>query len=192
VTVDRRPGFQGVDTVVADNKAGARTGVKHLVAHGHTRIGFLGDRVGIPTADQRFAGYRAAFAAAGIELRSALVARDVTGISEAYEIVARLLDAPEPPTALFTAQNLITIGAIHSLRAAGRQDRIALVGFDDFLLADLVQPPVTVVAQDPSELGARAARRLFARIDGDNSPPHRDVVRTQLIKRGSGEIPAPH
>jgi LacI family transcriptional regulator len=101
---------------------------------------------------------------------------------------ARLFEAPNPPTALFTAQNLITVGAIHALRADARQYEIALVGFDDFLLADLLEPPVTVVAQDPSELGARAALLLFARIDGEISAPRLDVVRTRLIKRGSGEI----
>jgi LacI family transcriptional regulator len=191
VTIDRRPGFPGVDTVVVDNTTGARRGVEHLLAHGHTRIAFLGDRVGMPTANQRYAGYRAALAAADVGMVTSVIARNVTGITRAIDVASQLLAAPEPPTALFTAQNLITIGAIHTLRACGLQDEIALVGFDDFLLADLIEPPVTVVAQDPAEIGACAARRLFARIDGDDSPPHRDVVRTRLIPRGSGEIPAP-
>ena len=109
--------------------------------------------------------------ALGLELE----ARDVIGMAQAAEVVTRLSAAADSPTAIFTAQNLITIGTIHSLRASGRQDAIAVVGFDDFLLADLLEPAVTVVAQDPSELGSRAARRLFARIDGDRSPLRREV-----------------
>ena len=81
------------------------------------------------------------------------------------------------------------IGALRALRDAGRQFEVALVGFDDFELADLLQPAVTVVAQDPQEIGHLAAERLFARLDGDDSPFHTDVVTTRLIVRGSGEIP---
>jgi LacI family transcriptional regulator len=188
VAVDRSPGFAGIDTVLVDNQAGARRGADHLLARGHVRVGFVGNHAGLSTADQRYAGYRSALKGAGIPVDPALVARSVTGIAGGGEAAARLLEAPDPPTALFTAQNLLTIGAVEFLRAIGRQHEIALVGFDDFLLADLLDPAVTVVAQDPSELGARAARRLFARIDGDASPPHRDVVRTRLIIRGSGEL----
>jgi LacI family transcriptional regulator, galactose operon repressor len=191
VAVDRNPGFPGLDSVMVDNQAGARRGVKHLLAHGHVRVGFVGDQVGITTADQRYAGYQSALRAAGVALDRALVARTVSGISAGADAVIGLLDGGAPPTALFTAQNLLTIGAVEALRDLGRQHAVALVGFDDFLLADLLDPAVTVVAQDPSEIGARAARRLFARIDGDTSPPRRDVVRTRLIVRGSGELRPP-
>jgi LacI family transcriptional regulator len=191
VAVDRNPGVPGIDTVVVDNQAGARRGVEHLLVRGHVRVGFVGDQVGITTADQRYAGYQSALRGAGVPLDRGLVARSVTGIAAGAQAVARLLAQPNPPTALFTAQNLFTIGAVECLRALGRQYNVALVGFDDFLLADLLEPAVTVVAQDPDEIGARAARRLFARIDGDVSPPHRDVVRTRLVARGSGELEPP-
>jgi LacI family transcriptional regulator len=68
---------------------------------------------------------------------------------------------------------------------------VALVGFDDVLLADLLEPGITVVAQDPTSIGHLAAQRLFARIDGDTSPYVLDVVETRLILRGSGEIRPP-
>jgi LacI family transcriptional regulator len=191
VAVDRNPGFPGIDAVVVDNQAGARKGVQHLLARGHARVGFVGDRIGITTADQRYAGYQAALRGAGVALDRSLVARSVSGIAAGAEAVVRLLRSDAPPTALFTAQNLLTIGAVEALRDLGQQHAVGLVGFDDFLLADLLDPAVTVVAQDPSEIGARAARRLFARIDGDTSPPHRDVVRTRLIVRGSGELGPP-
>jgi len=65
---------------------------------------------------------------------------------------------------------------------------VALVGFDDFLLADLLEPGITVIAQDPAAIGRTAAGVLFRRLDGDRSPAQRYVVRTRMIARGSGEI----
>ena len=73
----------------------------------------------------------------------------------------------------------------------GAQHRIALIGFDDVLLADLLDPPVSVVAQDPAAIGRAAAELLFARLDGEDAPPRHLVVPTRLIARGSGEIVAP-
>jgi LacI family transcriptional regulator len=102
-----------------------------------------------------------------------------------------LLGRPDPPTALFTAQNLITIGAVRALRRLGREHAVALVGFDDFVLADLLSPGVTVVAQDVAEIGRTVAERLFARIGGDVGPPETRLVPTRLLRRGSGEIPPP-
>jgi len=102
-----------------------------------------------------------------------------------------MLGAADPPTALFTAQNLVTIGALKALRRLGRQHDVAIVGFDDFLLADVLEPPVTVVAQDPQLIGQLAAEQLFRRMDGDASPFRTEIVPTRLLARGSGEIPPP-
>ena len=90
------------------------------------------------------------------------------------------------PTALFTGQNLVTIGAIRALRELGLQRSVALVGFDDVVLGDLVEPGITVVAQDPYALGRHAGELLFTAAD----EPRTVVVPTTLIARGSGEIPA--
>ena len=83
----------------------------------------------------------------------------------------------------------MTIGAVRALRRLGCEQTVGLVGFDDFLLADLLSPGITVVAQDVAAIGRTAAERLFARIDGDTSPPQVRLVPTALIRRGSGEIP---
>ena len=99
-----------------------------------------------------------------------------------------LLSLPDPPTALFTAQNLITIGAVRALRRLGLHRRVALVGFDDFPLADLLEPAVTVIAQDPAAMGRAAARALFARIEGHDEEPREISIPTMLIPRGSGEL----
>ena len=82
-------------------------------------------------------------------------------------------------------------GAVRALRRMGLEHTVALVGFDDFLLADLLSPAVTVVAQDPAAIGRTAAGLLFARIDGDTGPPQCRLVPTTLIRRGSGETPPP-
>jgi LacI family transcriptional regulator, galactose operon repressor len=102
-----------------------------------------------------------------------------------------LLRHPDPPTALFTSNDLVTMGAIDAMHGPGTVSPVALVGFDEFALADKLNPPVTVVAQDPAAIGATAAQLLFARIGGDTSPPRQVVLVTRLLARGSGEISAP-
>lgn len=190
VFVDRPPVLLPADSVVADSKAGAITAVRHLIAHGHRRVAFLGDLTTIATCQERLAGYRHALDQAGLLADPRIVRCDLHTAEAAEAAVADLLRCPEPPSALFASQNLITLGAIRALRAHGAQHRTGMVGFDDVPLADLVDPPVTVVAQDVTAIGRLAAEILFRRIDGDTSPPQAHIVPTQLIVRGSGEIPA--
>ena len=104
--------------------------------------------------------------------------------AEVGAAVRELLALPEPPTALFTSQNLVTIEAVRALHALGRQHEIAHVGFDDITLAAALDPALTVVAQDPLGLGRAAAELLFSRIDGGHGPSRRVVLPTPLIERG--------
>jgi LacI family transcriptional regulator len=189
VFVDRPPRFFDADSVVSDNAGGARAAVSHLIAAGHRRIAFLGDREAIHTAAERLRGYREALAAAGIAHDPALERMELvtSGMAEAATRTL-LLASAHPPTALFTGQNLVTIGAIHALRALGRSGDVALVGFDDIPMGDVLQPAVTVVAQDPLASGRRAAELLFERLDGHAGPARTEVIPTQLIPRGSGEL----
>jgi LacI family transcriptional regulator, galactose operon repressor len=188
VFVDRPPVFFDADTVLTDNTAGVRRGVRHLLAHGHRRIGYLGDLHTIATAAERHRGYVEALADEGIEADERLVRLDLRGIEKAEAAVTELLARPRAPTALFTGQNLITIGAFRVLRRLGLHQRVALIGFDDILLADLLEPGITVIAQDPAAIGRTAAQVLFRRIDGDRSPTEHHIVLTRMITRGSGEI----
>ena len=191
VFVDRTPGIADADVVLSDNSGGARSAVDHLVAGGHRAIGFLGDLAGIATAEQRFGGYLEAMAQAGLPVDDRHVVHDAATVAQAESAALGMLTGSEPPTALFTAQNLITIGAVRALRRLGRQHEVAVVGFDDFLLADLLDPPVTVVAQDPEAIGTWAAEQVFRRSAGDVSPAVTHVMATRLVVRGSGEIPPP-
>ena len=188
VFVDRPPAFIDADAVLTDNAAGVRRGIRHLVERGHRRIAYLGDLRTIATAAERHRGYVEELEASGIELDERLVRMDVRGIEKADAAVTELLARRPPPTAIFTGQNLITIGAFRALRRLKLHQQVALIGFDDILLADLLEPGITVIAQDPGGIGRVAAEVLFRRLDGDRSPTHQHVVPTQLVARGSGEI----
>jgi DNA-binding LacI/PurR family transcriptional regulator len=191
VCVDRPADGLAVDSVLVDNRAGARNAVRHLLAQGHRRIGYLGDREGIWTVQERYAGFRDAFADIGAQPDPELIRHGLLADrGAAADLTAALLKLADPPTALFTSNDLITHVAIDAL-AAGRSDQIALVGFDEFALADKLTPPVTVVATDPAALGATAAQLLFARIAGDTSPVREVILKTRLVIRGSGEIRPP-
>src|SRR5215216_1547079 len=172
VFIDRPPCGIEADAVLLDNLGGASAAVAHQIAHGHTRIGFIGESRDLYTTAERLSGYRRALAAAGVEYRDDLVA--ISGGEHeraARELLA--LPAERRPTALFCADNRNTVGALRALRDVERP--VALVGFDDFELAELLPVPVTVVRYDTAELGVIAARLAYARIEGDKSMPSREV-----------------
>ena len=183
VFVDRGPAGLAGDMVVSTNVAGAAAATRHLVAQGHRRIAYLGDLRRLTTARDRHRGYLRALGG-----RPGPVAHDLRDSAAAERATLAMLRAPDPPTAIFAARHVITIGAVRALRRLGRQHRVALVGFDDFPLADLLDPGVTVVAQDPAAMGRAAARALFERMEGRTTEPREIRVPTTLIPRGSGEI----
>lgn len=189
VFVDRTPQGLAADTVLSDNETGAAEAVRHLTDHGHRRIAYLGDWLKIPTARQRFRGYREACLDLGLRNRPDHAIHDLRSVDAAARAVTALFTGDDAPTALFTSQNLVTIGAVRALQALGLHDRVAVVGFDDFPLADLLQPRVTVIAQDPAGIGRTAAALVFRRLDGEKWPPAEHFIATTLIPRGSGELP---
>jgi LacI family transcriptional regulator len=191
VFVDRPPRFIDADTVLTDNIAGARMATSYLLDAGHQRIGYVGDDPEIFTGAQRLEGYRLALGDRGLPFDPALVRHGSFRAAEAGQLTASLLRAAEPPTAIFTAQNLITIAALRTLHELGLQHAVAHVGFDDVPLGDVIEPAVTVVAQDPYEMGRQAAELLFSRLDGHTGPSRRVLLPTRLVERASGRIDAP-
>jgi len=185
VFMDRPPGNLDADAILIDNLGGARRAVEHLLAHGHRRIGMVGDLPAILTAVERRQGYVEALTAAGIGLEDRLVRLGSHDVAAAEEATRALLALRDPPTAIFTANNRNTVGALKAIRTAG--PRTAVVGFDDFELADLLS--ITVVAHSPAEMGRQATELLCRRLEGDRSPPRRIVLPVHLIPRGSGEMP---
>jgi LacI family transcriptional regulator len=188
VFLDRPPQFLRADYVVSDNEMGSHEGVAHLIKFGHRRIGFIGEPDTYQPARQRFDGYVRALLDASIEYAPQYVCRGIKTEADANAAVLGMMSLAEPPTAVFAAHNRLTIGALEGLRSLQAQHSVALVGFDDFHLADLLEPAVTVIAQDPRSIGTMGAEILFRRIRGDQSPIEGHVVTTSLVERGSGEI----
>lgn len=191
VFVDRPPTGLAADSVLADDAGGGRAATNHLLSHGHQRIGVIGASPRLHTVSERVRGHHVALRARGIGLDNCLLDLDNDGAAAARAATVRLLSSPVPPTALFTLNNVCTIGAARALRDLGAHRRVALVGFDDFELADLLDPPVTVVQHDVVGMGRVAAARLFARIGGADGPAETVVLATALVPRGSGELPGP-
>lgn len=188
VFVDRPPRGIEADCVLTTDRSGSTEAVRHLLAAGHRNIAFLTNSAATYTARERYAGFVDALAERGLRPDARLVAQDLQDVVAADGRSIVLLHSDPPPTAIFAAQNLVTVGAIRALRRLGREHDVAVVGFDDFPLADLLEPGVTVVAQDPAATGRMAARLLFARLAGDSAPVGTHLIPTTLIRRGSGEI----
>jgi LacI family transcriptional regulator len=192
VFVDRPPRRLACNAVRVANSKGAYDATTHLIAHGHRRVAFLGDRPGLYTADERMRGYVRALRDARIEPDPALQFRGRAGEGEGAAGMARMLDLADPPTAVFAAQNLVTVGVLAELRKRRLHRRIAVVGFDDLDLAEVVDPPLTVIEQDPASIGRIATEQIFRRLTGDRAAAPRDIVTpVRLIPRGSGEIAGP-
>ena len=190
VFVDRPPRGIDADSVLVDNALGARQAVEHLMRHGHRRIAGLFHLPHVYTAGERIRGFREALSAAGLEPDPRLLVTGVGTADEAAAAVRDLLSLADPPTAVFAARNTLSIGAARAIAHRGLSRSVALVGFDDFPMADLVDPPLTVVAQDIPRMGRTVAEVVFARLDGDRSAPRHVVSEPTLVPRGSGEIPA--
>ncbi|MGY2061817.1 substrate-binding domain-containing protein, partial [Nocardia gipuzkoensis] len=137
VFVDRRPALD-IDSVTVDNREGARRAVEHLAAQGHRRIAYLGDLRSIWTAAERYAGYVEGLARTGVPLDPTIVCADLHSPDAAQAATKALLARPDRPTAIFSAQNLVTIGVLRAIRE--HTGTVALVGFDDLPLGDLLAP----------------------------------------------------
>jgi LacI family transcriptional regulator len=186
VCVDRVMTEPACDTVVSSNRSSMRRAVEHLLNRGHERIAFIGGQPEIWTASERRAGYREALAAAGVptwELAG------VDQVEAAAHATRELLDTPSPPTALVTAQDRISTGAIAALHAMGRHHEVALFGFDELPFTEQLEPSISVVAQDPRHMGTRAAELLLSQLAEPGRDPELVVVEAPLIHRASGDIP---
>ncbi|KOV94489.1 LacI family DNA-binding transcriptional regulator [Streptomyces sp. NRRL B-3648] len=160
------------DQVCAEGTAPTALLVAHLAELGHRRIALVAGLPGLSTTSERVSGYREGLAAAGLAYDGRLLVSGNSESAGAERATSALLALADPPTALVTANNAMTIGALRALRRHGRSvpDDIALCCFDDFAWADLFSPRLTAIAQPSRELGAQAVRVLLDRLAEPDRP----------------------
>jgi LacI family transcriptional regulator len=154
------------DQIGVENRRATIDLVRHLLGHGHRRIGLISGLDGLATTVERLDGYKAALRGAGLPFDPGLVRSGGSIVEPARAACRQLLRQADPPTAIVTANNLMTIGAMQGLVEAGRRvpEDVALVGFDDFDWADCFSPRLTVMAQPCAQIGRRAAQLLLQRL----------------------------
>ncbi|MFF4698768.1 LacI family DNA-binding transcriptional regulator [Streptomyces chattanoogensis] len=186
-------GWAGHDQVCAENTGPVRQLVEHLADLGHTRIGLVAGLPGLSTTTERVRGYREGLRARGLEFAPELLAGGNSEAEGAQDATGHLLAAPEPPTAVITANNAMTIGALRALRERGLEvpRDIALACFDDFSWADLFAPRLTAIAQPSKEIGATAVRLLLERLEEPDRPPRTVRLPCTFVHRTSCGCPEP-
>jgi LacI family transcriptional regulator len=192
VSLDRPFSDSSVPSVVAENFAGARLATQHLIDHGYQRILCMTGEPALYTISERICGYCDAVRSAGLPV---LVDTSVEGYTSAEHVLEKMLSAGEPPDAIFTLKNSTTMYTFEALQKLniGIPSSVALLGYDDFELADAVRPSITVIQQPIADLGRIAAELLFEILlghnkgDGAAAPPRPRQVQlgTRLICRGS-------
>ncbi len=184
VAIDREVTDPRADAVIVDNVGGVAAATELLIGNGHTQIAYVGGRRGVETSVARLKGYQQAMRSAGLRQRA--VAADYR-IEGGRKAVAGLLAAANPPTAVVVANNLMTLGALRAALDAGVRvpDQLALAGVDNPYWAELVNPPITTVAQPVTRMAREAIDLLAARVQGDSGPPRRSMHPMELIVRTS-------
>ena len=185
VVFDRPLEGSECDSVVVQNKRGAQMGTEYLISLGHKRIACISLGAHLYTMRLRQQGYRAAMTAANLDPEIHIVTKEPESTAASLR---KLMHGAHAPSAIFSTNNLVTRRVLHALRALKMSPpNPALVGFDDFETADLLQPGITVVRQPTDALGRAAADALFARIaeEGRHAAPKRILLPVELIVRGS-------
>jgi len=192
VVVDRVIDGLPVDQVFSDNEGGAYLATQHLIRLGHRRIGLLVGISGISSIQDRIRGYKRAIEESGLTLDERLIAPGCSQIEEGAAAAEYLL-ARSDATAIFSTNNMMTLGALRSLKKLGIKcpDDVSLVGFDDSEWASVITPGLTVVAQQAYEMGFLAGALLFRRLTRKQEAPKPRTIklRTTLITRESTAKP---
>lgn len=193
VCVDRRLDSSPVDMVLANNHQGAYDAVTHLINLGHTRIGFVGGIAHISTSIERRQGYEHALRDHHLPVDADLIQEGDSRQEEGRHLTETLLDLDSPPTALFTGNNLTTLGVLSAIQTRGLRvpENIALVGYDDIPWAMALNPPPTVMDQPGYEMGQQAACLLLKRLANPDRKPTTVTLQPKLVIRQScGASPA--
>jgi len=187
VFIDREIKGIEADAVLSDNVTGASTAIRHLVQLGHKRIGIILGLESVSTTRERLRGYKNVLKEKGIGYDPNLVKRGFSQVAGGIEATAELLDLSNSPSAIFSANNLMTIGAMKEIqrRDYSCPEEISLVGFDDFEWASTFKPKLTTIAQAPYEIGKKATDALLNRIEGCSGEAKEIRIPTELKVRES-------
>ncbi len=187
VMLGRRSGDESITYVDADNAGGARSAVAHLLSSGRSAVATITGPLDMYVAQCRLRGYREALERAGVDVKSSWVAEgdftEQSGRGAMAEIIAR-----EPGIdAVFAASDSMAAGALNALRAAGRRvpEDVAVIGFDDFLLAQRTDPKLTTVRQPLEEIGRTMVRLLLEEMEDSPVAWRHVILRTELVLRDS-------
>ena len=190
VFIDRVPRGVPADSVVLDNRGGARDAVAHLLSRGYRRIAYVGGDPAVGTGASRLAGYKLALKSAGLAYDPKLVSMGNHTVEAAWAATTELLSGAAEADAVFADNNRMCLGVLHAVDRHGTD--IGVAGFDDLELADLLPMPVALVTYDAVAMGRHAAELLFGRIGGGTGPFKRAVHPTRIVLRGSNQkMPAP-
>lgn len=176
-----------LDQVGCDNEQPTARLVEHLIDAGHTRIAMAIGIPGLSTTAERVRGYRLALERGGLPFDPVLVADGGSQRDQARDAMHALLELPDPPTAVVSGNNFMTIGLLRAIAERGLTvpDDLALVGFDDFEWADLFAPRLTVIRQPTAELGSRAVELLLSRLEDPSRPPRVERLDATFVHRDS-------
>src|SRR5262249_26169270 len=177
----------GEGTVLLDNAAGIELLVDHLVDHGHRRIGLITGSLRETSGLDRLRAFHAAMRRHGLETPAAHLAGGRWTLENGREATRRILATHEQPTALISSSVELALGALQACRELGVAipGALALATFDDAYFAELLDPPLTAVAYDPSDVGAQAAALLVDAIRDDAARRGRATSRAPLAPRRS-------
>lgn len=191
VAVDPHTGPSSLPTVTADNLQGARLAVDHLLGLGHRRIGTVTGRPDLISGELRERGYRAAHVAAGIPVDEALLRPGCFEPGPAREAARALLTLPDPPTAIFAANDLSALATLEVAAELGVDvpERLSVVGFDNIPESVAAQPSLTTVEQPIRRMGHDAIAMLVALIAGEELDHTHLTLDTTLVVRGSTAPP---
>jgi LacI family transcriptional regulator len=181
VAVDRPLSNAASDSVIFDNRGGARSAVLALADAGHRRIGFVGGSSHLYTHRERLFGYHDALVIRGLDQDPALVREDAASLETADAATVQLLSGEHPPEAIFAGNNRAAFGAFRAIQRSGLAT--ALIGFDDFELAENLG--ISVVSHSPKEMGRMATTLALRRIDALDGALEQIVLPTQLNLRDS-------
>jgi len=176
--------------VDADNEMGGYLATRHLIEQGHRRIAHLHGALNIPNACDRLRGFQRAMQEAGLPIPPELVRESGFLEQSSYEITQQLLELPEPPTAIFAANDVSAVGVLRAVKDAGLcvPEDVAIIGYDGTPFTQLTEPPLSTVEQPASEMGRIAARLLIEIIEG-RTPTERMIrLPVRLAIRGSSGV----